>query len=128
MKTYQEIKKTHREAVNKVIEDNGVFFAFSQEQLKEGLATLKKKGDKIVSIGAGGFLPKSNADKFFKEMGQANDNNKKAIKELREEKQKAILYELNNYECFHSGDIEPVVDLFKGIYTEKAILKVYNNN
>jgi len=124
MKTYQQIKSEHQKAIDNAINNCGVFFAFNEEQLKKGLKTLKKD-DKVMSIFAGGFLPKSNKDKFFKTLEEATKQNKKDLKQLREEKEQAILYELKNYECFYTGELDSVIDLFKGIYTAKAIAKVY---
>ena len=134
MQTYQDIKTKHSNAYNNAIEKNHVFFAFNQEQLKEGINKLKRKdknfikGDKLVKIFGGGLLPQKNLDNFIKEIKEANTNNKKALKELREEKKEAILYELINHECFYTTELEPVIDFFKGIYTAKVILKVYNDN
>ena len=47
------------------------------------------------------------------------------LKESRAEQEKAILYELDNHEAFYTGEIDDVVDLFKGVYTREDIRKVY---
>ena len=130
MRTYKEIKKEHSDTYSEIMDECGVFWAFSTEQLKAGIKKIGiTKENKMVSIGAGGYMPSKNLNKFFKLTKQADTKQKKELKTLRrEEKKKAILYELNNHECFYSCSIEPVVNLFKGIYAAKAILRVYNDN
>ena len=39
-----------------------------------------------------------------------------------------ILDELQNHECFYTGDISDVVDLFEGTYTKQQIRDVYNKH
>ena len=131
--TYKEIKDKHAKAYNDLMEQAGVFWAFNNDQFKEGIKKLEKsghlkKGDKLVRIPAGGLCPKHNIDTFLKGIKQANKTKTKELKEAREAKKEAILYELNNYECFYTGEIDDVVDIFKGIYTFKDIKKVYSDN
>ena len=128
--TYKEIKDKHAKAYNDLMEQSGVFWAFNNDQFKEGIKKLEKsghlkKGDKLVRIPAGGLCPKHNINILLKGIKQAN---KTKTKELKEAKKEAILYELNNYECFYTGEIDDVVDIFKGIYTFADIKKVYNAN
>lgn len=126
MKTYQQIKNEYRDNLNALMEKNGVFWAFSNERLDK-----HKKDNNIVdnkdliSIGMGGFMPKINADNFFKEMDAEDKRFKKALKDASTEKENAIKYELDNFECFYSGDLTEVFKTFKGVYTPASILKVY---
>ena len=126
---YQEIKKKHSDAYNRIMNECQVFWAFSNEQFKEGLAKLNPplgEGEKLVDIGAGGFMPKKHFEKFVTCTKRADEVKAKELKGAREEKEKAILYELNNYECFYAGNnLEDVEDVFKGIYTSADILKVF---
>ena len=131
--TYKEIKQKHQEAYNKIMSNCGVFWAFSNEQFKEGIKKIEKakminKGEKLVSIGMGGFMPKNKNEKMMIELKEADKQEKKELKEFRELKKEAILYELNNHECFYTGKIDDVVDIFKGIYNKKDIIKVYSEN
>lgn len=134
--TYQELKREKEKDYNEILGACGVFWAFSTEQFKEGIDKIKKdgflkEGDKVVRIPAGGFVPKKNVDKLTELLKQANEKHKQGLKEIRAEKKEsenAILYELNNHECFYTGDIEPVAEIFKGTYTKKEILKVYVKN
>ena len=64
METYHELDKRQREELN---EFEGLFFAFSNKQLEEGMLKVGLKEDDysaIVSIGAGGYLRKDRAQAF----------------------------------------------------------------
>ena len=63
---YRELKEKQAKELN---EFKGIFFAFSNEQLKEGLKKVglkENETDKICSIGAGGYLLKTVAKDFHK--------------------------------------------------------------
>jgi hypothetical protein len=129
MKTYHEIKDKHTKAIDNIITKNNVFFAFSNSQLEEGKAKINITENKdLVSIGAGGFIPRQNADLFFKEMKEETARYNKELKDAKEAQEQAILYELNNHESFYAGNIDPVFELFEGIYTKDEIIKVYKKN
>lgn len=124
--TYQEIKTKHEKEVNDLITKYQVFFAFSQSQLEEGKAKINiVNNSDLTSIGAGGFMPKAQAGAFLDAMELADKNYKQELKDAKEEKEKAILYELNNHECFYCGNIDPVFDFFDGVYTKDEIKAVY---
>ena len=127
--TYQEIKTEQSNKYNELMEKAGVFWAFSNEQFEEGFKKANlKEGEKLVRIPGGGYCPKKNFDTLLEDIEKANTLNKKALKALKEERTTAILYELKNYECFYTGNIYDVINIFKGIYTEQEILTVYKNN
>lgn len=123
---YTELKARHQEEISMLNQEMGLFWAFNKEQFNEGKKLNPSK--KYTSIGMGGYLPSENFDKWFKRYGELNKLHNKEIKEAREAKEEAILYELSNYECFYTGDIQDVVELFKGIYTREEIKKVYLKN
>jgi hypothetical protein len=127
--TYQELKTSHSNAINKIMTKHRVFWAFSNERLEEGKKLLNITDNKdIVSIGAGGFIPKLNINALTKDLKQENLKYIKTLKEIKEQKEKSILYELNNFEAFLTGEIDEVIKIFKGIYTIKEIKKVYLKN
>lgn len=132
--TYGEIKTKHSNAYNEIMERAGVFWAFSNEQFEKGLKKVREsgklsEGEKVARIPGGGFCPSKNIDKMLAEMKEADKTRAKELKEMRELKEKAILYELNNHECFYRGEgLDTVAEIFKGIYTKEDILKVYNKN
>lgn len=129
MMTYQEIKEKHKEVYNKIMEECQVFFAFNNEQFKDGLSKIElSQGEKLVSIGAGGYMPKKHFDAFLRKTKEADKIKAKEIKEAKAEKEAAILYELKNHECFYTGELDTVMEIFKGIYTAKEIMQVYLKN
>jgi hypothetical protein len=77
-----------------------MFFAFSNEQLVEGL---KKLGltladtSKITSIGAGGYMLKDRVE-TFKKMLADFDKDMKQLRKDRKELLEALKYELMNHE------------------------------
>ena len=98
METYTEQKKRHQEEINVF---DGLFFAFNNEQFQEGLdkVGVKKEDakEKIYSIGAGGYILKTQSPAFhamFKRQGQERKDLKKDTKKLFE----ALVYELRNHE------------------------------
>jgi hypothetical protein len=121
---YQDIKKEKQKMTTELFEKCGVFFAFSEEQFEENKTPLKE-GEKYVSIGGGGYMPKGSIKAFEEGMKAISNYGKQKVKQgnLAESE---ILYELQNHECFYTGDISDVVDLFEGTYTEKQIRDVYN--
>lgn len=101
--TYRELKARQQKEFNNF---EGMFFAFSNERLYEGMKAQgldPKDTDKIVSIGAGGFLLKSRREDF-------RAMNKRFEKEKRERSKEekylveAIAYELANHEFAVTGD------------------------
>ena len=108
------------------MENNKVFWAFSNEQLEEGKAKIGiKENSELTSMGAGGFMPKANVAKFIADMEAEDKRYKQAMKDAKEAKDEAILYELNNHEAYYTGRIDEVVEKFTGIYSKKEIFKVY---
>lgn len=80
MKTLQA---KHQEEVN---EFEGLFFAFNNNQLKEGLEKVGlKEGDtdKIVSIGASGYLRKDRKEAFLDMFARQKDESKRAREEQK---------------------------------------------
>jgi len=123
---YKEIKAKHEKVCNDLINQYNVFFAFSNKQLEEGKEKIGITDNKeLTSIGAGGYMPKNQFSDYLNAMDQAHKAYKKELKAAKEAKDEAIIYELNNHECFYTGDIQPVKEHFKGIYTPTEIRAVY---
>jgi len=127
MKTYKQIKDDYQKATNDIIEKYQVFFAFSDKQLQEGKDKINiQSNTDLLSISAGGFIPKVNSSLFFDAMELAEKNYKQAIKQAKEAKEEAILYELNNHEAFYTQRLDEVIEKFDGIYTIQDIKAVFN--
>jgi len=122
---YQQIKKQEQERYNQLFNECGVFWAFSNQQFEENKTPLKE-GEKYVSIGAGGFLPKGNVEKLREGMKQIKKQTAEAIKATKGGRRQAIEHELNNHECYYTGDIQPAVEALGKGYTRAEVLKVYN--
>ena len=62
--TYQALKKRHADELNQF---EGIFFAFSNEQFKEGMQKIgltMEDTAKIYSLGAGGYILKEKSADF----------------------------------------------------------------
>ena len=126
MTKYLDIKKKNADNINAIMDQHQVFWAFSQSQLDEGKAKIGITDNKeLTSIGMGGFLPKAKAESLFLAIEQENKRYREELKQAKEAKEQAIAYELSNHEAYYTGDIQPVVELFAGLYTAKDIQAVY---
>lgn len=117
-----ELEKRHTELFNKC----QVFWAFSQEQFLEGTAKYPlPKGEKYVSIGMGGFMPKSKHGELTAGLAALKQWEKGAIKQAKADE--VILYELNNYECFYTGEITDALEVLEPLgYTPEQVRAVYH--
>lgn len=129
MITIQELKRIEQSKVDALLNECKVFFAFSNEQFTENKTELKE-GEKYVSIGAGGYMPKGYVDTYLNGMKAIKKNHTKAVKAIKDPSQieAHILYTLNNYECFYTGNIEDAVNELQGMYTIEQIRDVFYNN
>jgi hypothetical protein len=125
MKTIQEIKKEGQDKLTELFNECGVFFAFSNEQFQENKTPLKE-GEKYVSMGAGGYLPKGNVQTYLDGHKAITKWEKAEIKAAKEGKEQHILYELQNHECFYTGDIEDAMPVLP--YPRKDVWKVFLAN
>jgi hypothetical protein len=123
MKSISELQNIRQSKNSELFEKVGLFFAFSNEQFAKNKTPLKE-GDKYVSIGAGGYLPKSNIGDFRNGLKEIEKWYRGEIKQNKSEKDE-IIYELYNHECFYTGDIATVVELFAGTYTEGQINEIF---
>lgn len=129
MKNYNELKNNYSKNYNDIMSAHNVFFAFNDKQFEEGKEKANIKDNKdLVSIGAGGYMPKAKADEMFKLLEEETARYNKELKEAEEIKEQAILYELNNYEAFYTGRLDEVIEKFEGLYTKEDIKKVYLKN
>lgn len=90
------------------VEDVKMFFAFSNEQFNKNKTPLKE-GEKYASIGAGAYMPASNLP-LYKDCMIEIDNWYKSQVKSNNLRKKEIEYQLNNYECYYSGEIDDVIN------------------
>jgi len=106
---YRSLKTKHQQS----IEDfEGIFYAFTNEQFKEGLKKVnlsEGEENKLFKLGSGSFILKDRK----KDLEDLLLSNKKELREnLKDEKflLNALRYELSNHEYSYSGDIYPALD------------------
>ena len=104
---YHQLKAKHQKDYNELSKTQGVFYAFSDNQFKEGLEKLglteeTAKG-KITSIGGGGFMLSDKvqlivdySEKTYEEMQEAYKDDEFLLE--------ALTYELCNHEYCITGD------------------------
>jgi hypothetical protein len=117
-------------AQNVLFDKLGAFFAFNNEQFKKGLDSNKLngillEGEKLTECGAGMYAPTKNKKELFEGI---NSIYKGAIaKDIKANgKDKIIIRELYNYECFYTGDVSDAVDSLKPYgFTSDDICKAY---
>jgi len=103
--TYSQLKKKHSQE----LDNFPIFFAFSNEQLAEGLNKLNTTKENIVSIGMGGFVAKENV-KNFRNLLDAH--NTEMVESLKNDDflVDALVYELNNHEYSYTWDMTPALE------------------
>jgi hypothetical protein len=125
MKTISEIKKEQEDKMSVLFKECGVFFAFSNSQFQENKTPLAE-GDKYVSIGGGGYCPKSKA-KTLLDGFDINEAWYKAEIKANKARKSHILYELDNHEAYYTHDIQSTLDALGEDYTREEVLKVFRN-
>ena len=115
MSKYSTFKKSKQQKVDEF----PMIFAFSQEQLEEGKARLGVTDNKeLLSIGAGGFIRKSDREEFDNLFIQLD---KELAENLNDDEflYEAFLYELANHEYCYSWDLTDSLDVL-GLTVEQV--------
>lgn len=111
------IKKTYAELKNYQPKPENCFFAFSNEQLLEGLKKHNLKKEDVFNFGHGLVGTKEGVTKFFDEI----DYNTQLII-LTIEPQEVYDYEFINHECDYTGDDSEAYEIVEN-YFGKEIAK-----
>lgn len=106
METYTQQKKRHQDEIGGF---SGLFFAFNKEQLEEGLTKVGAEVKDIVSIGAGGYLLKTQVQEF-KNTLKRHEQERKDLKKDAKIFFAALVYELNNHEYCITYDTQDALD------------------
>lgn len=98
---FNEAKKEYDEKFNKLFNETGVFWAFTNAQFDENKTHKDAPDSEYLSVGLGGYIHKSNKDKLD------NFNNVIAPKLKKEftdsiDINDLIDYELANHECYYT--------------------------
>lgn len=111
--------------VNDLITDCKVFFAFSNTQFEEAVSKLVGEDKKIVSIGAGGFIPKSKVEDYINGMKKISEEFDEAMKN-KADREAYIAYELNNHEAYYTRDISSTLDALGDGFTREEVMAVFD--
>ena len=93
MNKYEKLRAKH----SKEVGNFPMFFAFNEEQLKEGLKKLNTTKNNILQIGCGGLIRKEDKTKYFDMIKQQYAEDTEAIKD-DEYVYQMFKYELANHE------------------------------
>jgi hypothetical protein len=121
MNKYSVLKEKHRKEIN----DFPLMFAFSQKQFAEGMEKLGLKEtdtDQIISIGAGGYMRKSDEKAFDDILARHEAERKEAVNNDTDGTGYILdmfSYELSNHEYCYTGDISDTLDCLG--YTREEI-------
>ena len=114
--TFNEKYDRYVEEHNKLLNETGIFWAFSHEQFEENRTHKETKQD-YISLGLGGYIHKLDYENFMNFMENED-------KKLKEEFKKSITleelidYQLINYECYYTGEPLNCLDAVKVFYGE----------
>lgn len=104
--THTQQKKRHMDEISTI---KGLFWAFSNDQLNEGLNKINATVKDIVSIGAGGFILKTELQ-GFKDMLDRHALERKELKKDVKKLFDALVYELGNHEYCITYDPQDALD------------------
>ncbi len=110
---------------NALMEKCQIFWAFSDKQFMDSKTALNMPaGERLVSIGAGGFMPLKNKQLYLDGMKAIYLEFKKAMKNAKD-RRAHILYQLNNHEAYYTRDIESTMDALGEDFTREEVLAVF---
>lgn len=110
MKKFYKMKQEYDKKFNEELNKTGIFWAFSNKQFEENKTHKDVPDSEYLSVGFGGYIHKSNIDKlnYFFEVVEPKLKkefvNNIDINDL-------IRYELDNHECYYTGDYYCVVPI-----------------
>lgn len=99
------LSKYTTQPMSDLYEKLGIFFAFSNEQYKQGAV----EGVKYATS-SGMFVPKSNVDQYIEESENIRKNGLEQLKRDHTDEQ-IIIYELRNHESFYTGELDDALDV-----------------
>ncbi len=105
-----------------------VTYAFSNEQLQNAMEKLGATSEnELTSFGFGSICLKSKLNEIIDWILKKEQEKSNWLKNLTNEERNIIIeYELYNYECDYTYDIDNVVDLFKNVFEYNDIMRVFH--
>lgn len=129
MNAYRQLKDEKQKEFNAF----PMAFAFSEQQLKEGLDKLGITKDEAVGIGAGGFIRKSDLEDFKAMVERWQDAEAEAIANDKTGEgfiKDMFVYELDNHEFGYTGNSEDTVRslglTYEKIKSDKALSRGFD--
>ncbi len=122
------LEKYNRNYTEEDFYKQNVTYAFSQEQLQKAMKKLGATSkDELTSFGFGSICLKSKLKEIIQWMTNKEKEREDWLKSLTDKEKDIIIeYELYNYECTYTYDIENVVDLFKNVFSWNDIMSVFH--
>lgn len=120
MNKYEEIKNKHQ----KRVDEFPLGFAFSNEQFKnmmEKWGLKETDTDKIYSIGAGGFIRKTDLEEYNKMWNEISKEHKDLIEQDKTGEgyiKDMFVYELENHEYGYTHELEDTLDALELTYDQ----------
>lgn len=121
---FEEIKKEYDDNFNKELNKTGVFWAFGNDQFDENKTHKDAPDNEYISVGAGGYIHKSNKEKLDNFLKNTAPKLKKDFVS-RINIDDLIRYELNNHECYYTGDFSKVINIIHSYY-DMPIDEIYD--
>ena len=118
-KKYLEFKDTQQKIMDVFLDENA-FFAFTQEQLQEGVENWKVGLEDVSRIGTCAFILKSQLEEFYSIVETLSENQDRFL-ECEDNFLAAMLYEFENFGLEYNG-IQYVLEYAFGL-TTKALTR-----
>lgn len=120
-----QLKEERQNKVSDLIKACLMFFAFSNDQFEKNKTPLQE-GEKYVSTGYGGYLPKGQIQNWINGGKEIDKWYKSAVKDNKLRKAN-IIYELSNHEAWYTGEIEDTLNALGEDYTAAEVQQVFNS-
>jgi hypothetical protein len=119
-----QIKQAYQNKINKLLTNCLVFWAFNQTQFDDNKTKLQD-GDKYISIGGGGYMPKSCRRKFLVGIDYINKWYKNECKNPTKRKN-LIIDTLHNYEAFYTGELAEVLEILGDDFEYTEVKNIFD--
>lgn len=119
-----DLKKEKEAKFNALAKECSLFFAFSNYSFLKNKTPLRP-GEKYVSLGAGGYMPKGNVKRYLNGIKEINKWYKKAINDNKLRRSN-IVHAILNYEALYTGEIDDVMDELGSDYTKEEVMAIFH--
>lgn len=112
---FNSLKEEYDKKYNEELNKTGIFWAFNNEQFEENKTHKNVPDNEYLSIGAGGYIHKSNKFKLDYFLNVTLPKMKREFTSKIDMKD-LIEYELDNHECYYTSNISEAVDAVYDFY------------